>query len=1044
MKHAAGIQSASLWVTLLIALCGQAAWSQSALINEWSQGNGGAREWVEILVVQDNLDMRGFKLTDGANDPLDGLEFNPSSALDPNPSSAAWSSVPAGTLIVIYNGNSRDTVLPPDDLVVAADGNHLVLAPHNNTDLFISSGWQTFEDADNTDSPRLWDGGNTLIHDWDQGDSSAFLALHPGSGYAAAYQGNSAADVSQPTQWRQVPASLGNVSPGKGNGGDNSRWIASLRGSGPLVETSLGSLDFGSVVVSGAKELSYEVTGYDLTTSITVAVPPYTGFAISTTPGSGWAYTILLNKVGGRVYVRFSPGQDGLHTAMITNVWGIQTPAVVTCTGTGFFVLPGLDPNDVIFNEYMIGDSGTTPYASLGGATITGDWAELLVANGPVDLRSWIVTDNDTPASANEGVVVISNNPAFSAIPRGTVILMIFGASSVPEDLDFSDGKMVLKTGVGNSLSALGSFSLDPNGDNLVLLALSGSETKALDYIAELQSNPSSAATAWGLTFQPEFTGITSNMGCWFSVDKDGGFNNDNGSNSYALVGYGWNVGPAKTTHTPGMLNPRQAFATIHVSPASLDFGAISPYDSKVLPLLISNTGTIPLQINESSAITGFDAADFRIEPGQLPLAVPRQQTTTLNIRFAPNGDLGLLDNAILLLQHNDASAGYLSSIPLSGTSQPGMSELLFYEPFDYVAGPLYMASGGVWQHTAGNYGNYEVEDADSLSYPGLRKSLGRLVRHGRTFNTASDTSRDEDVLRQFQLYTPPDFGEKPLYASLLVNVAGITSSTLSPNGDYFCHFYDGSTGFGFRGRLYARLTQAGRVPMVQYGLKFSGYGDPVFASSLVPLQETAFLVMKMTMVAEQLDRVELFINPAPDQDEPGSSLLALSAGFDHDILEGIGAFGLRQGENTIEGRIDEIRVGWTWASVTANSTAPYLMVRKPLWLNREDTRQITKDYLRASDMQTPSPLDLTFTLTQLPRHGDLLFSGLEMNLSSRSTFSQYDVNSGRISYRQNGDYVSYDGFLFRLSDPDGRFIDSSFDFVIGNFARSRYWNQYK
>jgi hypothetical protein len=66
------------------------------------------------------------------------------------------------------------------------------------------------------------------------------------------------------------------------------------------------------------------------------------------------------------------------------------------------------------------------------------------------------------------------------------------------------------------------------------------------------------------------------------------------------------------------------------------------------------------------------------------------------------------------------------------------------------------------------------------------------------------------------------------------------------------------------------------------------------------------------------------------------------------------------------------------------------------------------------------------------------------MNVSSSNTFTQYDINSGSISYRQNGDYVSYDGFLFRLSDPDGMFIDSSFDFVIGNFTRSRYWNQYK
>ena len=44
------------------------------IINEWSQGNGGSKEWVELLVVSGPQDLRGWSLSDKT--PTD-LTFRP-------------------------------------------------------------------------------------------------------------------------------------------------------------------------------------------------------------------------------------------------------------------------------------------------------------------------------------------------------------------------------------------------------------------------------------------------------------------------------------------------------------------------------------------------------------------------------------------------------------------------------------------------------------------------------------------------------------------------------------------------------------------------------------------------------------------------------------------------------------------------------------------------------------------------------------------------------------------------------------------------------
>jgi hypothetical protein len=62
------------------------------IINEWSQGHGGNKEWVELLVVNGPIDLRGWDLGDSS--PGD-LTFS---------QDIFWQALPSGSLIVIYNG----------------------------------------------------------------------------------------------------------------------------------------------------------------------------------------------------------------------------------------------------------------------------------------------------------------------------------------------------------------------------------------------------------------------------------------------------------------------------------------------------------------------------------------------------------------------------------------------------------------------------------------------------------------------------------------------------------------------------------------------------------------------------------------------------------------------------------------------------------------------------------------------------------------------------------------------------------------------------
>ena len=204
----------------IMALCivPFSTFGQSVIINEISQGSDGGKEWVELLIVSEGTDIRGWEL--GDND--DGNWHSIATFTD----HSDWSSLIAGTVIVLYNSGDID------QNIIEAGGEDTdfadksVIIPINNTTYVSDTGpWGltggAFANSDGDDCPALRNATGELIHDMAVTHSTATVSS-PGSGKVKYYTGNTVAGVTDDSNWVEATSSVG--TPGETNGGDNSNW----------------------------------------------------------------------------------------------------------------------------------------------------------------------------------------------------------------------------------------------------------------------------------------------------------------------------------------------------------------------------------------------------------------------------------------------------------------------------------------------------------------------------------------------------------------------------------------------------------------------------------------------------------------------------------------------------------------------------------------------------------------------------------------------------------------------------------------------------
>jgi len=185
-----------------------------------SQGSDGAKEWVELLVISDGMDMRGWELGDAD----EGI-WSPITAFRDVP---AWSNVAAGTLIVIYNSGDLDGTIAGED---TDPTDHVMALAHDNGAFFTDAagGWPgdgVFGNGDRDDAPVLRDAGGRVVHDMAVTHPTATVPA-PRSGQAAQFAGNATGLLAVASHWTNVAATA--ASPGAPNSPANAGWIDALR-----------------------------------------------------------------------------------------------------------------------------------------------------------------------------------------------------------------------------------------------------------------------------------------------------------------------------------------------------------------------------------------------------------------------------------------------------------------------------------------------------------------------------------------------------------------------------------------------------------------------------------------------------------------------------------------------------------------------------------------------------------------------------------------------------------------------------------------------
>lgn len=166
--------------------------SRDAIINEFSQGVSGSSEWIEILVLRETS-LRNWELSDS----------NSSSSLV-FADTAAWDSVPAGTLFVVYNGAAKDSLLPADD----SDFSDFTMVLSSDDSALFSGGWPGY--GNGGDSVVLLNDTGTTIAGFSYGnrfEPSPSLGS-VSSSTSVYYSGSNDSDASLASFWQTTTSTV--------------------------------------------------------------------------------------------------------------------------------------------------------------------------------------------------------------------------------------------------------------------------------------------------------------------------------------------------------------------------------------------------------------------------------------------------------------------------------------------------------------------------------------------------------------------------------------------------------------------------------------------------------------------------------------------------------------------------------------------------------------------------------------------------------------------------------------------------------------------
>ncbi|MGI8883986.1 MAG: FG-GAP repeat domain-containing protein [Pyrinomonadaceae bacterium] len=264
---------------------------------------------------------------------------------------------------------------------------------------------------------------------------------------------------------------------------------------------------------------------------------------------------------------------------------------------------------------------------------------------------------------------------------------------------------------------------------------------------------------------------------------------------------------------------------------------------------------------------------------------------------------VGILSILLMLM-----SVAFINIVSAENDSNQGISSRfadtpLLVEDFTYPAGSLLTSNG--WTAHSGGGTNPIVTSSPGLTLTGYPSSgIGNAV----TLATSG-----EDVNRPFAVQSSGS-----VYAAFMVNVS---EATTDPAGGYFFHLGPDPVGTTFRGRVSVKKNDSNALA---FGISkaATASADIAFTPFNYALNTTYLLIVKYTIVdGASNDTVSLFVSTTTPASEPAPTASATDITSQTDINPG--TVSLRQGSTATSptARVDGIRVGTTYASVTAGMT---------------------------------------------------------------------------------------------------------------------------
>jgi len=227
-----------LSILLLFSLLTVGIKAQSVIINE-IYNSSASDEWIELLVVQDALDMRGFSIRDFSSSGTAQAPLNLTS-------NALWSSIRKGTIIVVAR--------PENTFAEDLDASDNVMVIKTSNSLYCTG--NPFVIAGSSEAIEIRDASSVHIFGVSWGANNANSLTTPKAHLAGPalsstsifFNEDDVAKASIATNWTMS----GPKSMGIGNTTNNLNWIASLRAR----SEGSGTLTFSPLTANGSSQVN--------------------------------------------------------------------------------------------------------------------------------------------------------------------------------------------------------------------------------------------------------------------------------------------------------------------------------------------------------------------------------------------------------------------------------------------------------------------------------------------------------------------------------------------------------------------------------------------------------------------------------------------------------------------------------------------------------------------------------------------------------------------------------------------------------------------